>query len=251
MIQVRKVLFGKTLLIAIAIAVMASMVMAAFPLSTFGGIPEDTTPPECLLESDPPGFSVQDDESGLAAINVIVADNATVNIPPFTPGTNDPVIVEVTQIDPSMETMVRIESFDVNGNSTICDLILPATEPTPPCSTQVTFVPLPDTFATTVDEIVYVHFTFDARMTNTGGHDLSEIMTPILVLTNGNLLDNADGAPSGVGGTMTVPTTDDYSDGILSPGETTDVFYDILLAVIAPFDFFVDVECLMDADGIF
>ena len=92
-------------------------------------------------------------------------------------------------------------------------------------------------------------FSFDARMTTIGTSDLEGITTPFAILTNGNKVLNADGGPSGVPGTLTVPipSVSDYSDGILSPGETVDVHYDIGLNVLSGFSFFVDVFCVNDS----
>ncbi len=85
-------------------------------------------------------------------------------------------------------------------------------------------------------------------MTNVGGSSMEAITTPITVLTNGNLLLNADGGPAGVGDVLTVSLLDDYADGVLGPGESVGVFYDIGLAVLAPFNFVVDVVCELDGD---
>ncbi len=66
-------------------------------------------------------------------------------------------------------------------------------------------------------------------------------MSIVAELTNGNLLQNADGGPAGEGGWLTVQETGDFSNGILSPGESVDVHFIICLKVFAPFSFFVDV----------
>ncbi len=87
----------------------------------------DVTPPTCTLVNYNPGpplsitGAVQDNESGLAAINVVQANNVTVNIASFTPGTNDPVLVTATKIDNNQSGYVLIEAIDMDGNSTLCD----------------------------------------------------------------------------------------------------------------------------------
>jgi len=87
----------------------------------------DTTPPTCALVGYNPGPPLsltgefQDTESGLAAINVVTANNVTVNIPAFTPGTNNPVQVIATKIDNNQSGYVLIEAIDMAGNSIMCD----------------------------------------------------------------------------------------------------------------------------------
>lgn len=90
-----------------------------------GGV--DTTPPTCALVGYNPGppLSItgefQDTESGLAALNIVASTNVTVNIPAFTPGTNDPVQVTATKIDNNQSGYVLIEAIDMEGNSVMCD----------------------------------------------------------------------------------------------------------------------------------
>jgi hypothetical protein len=57
----------------------------------------------------------------------------------------------------------------------------------------------------------------------------------VIKLTNGNLLENADGGPGGVGSTLTPPRTS------LRPGDFEDIQFLICLRNTEPFDFFVDV----------
>lgn len=89
-------------------------------------LPDNTAPSCNILNIDPgPPMSVdvevQDAESGLAQINVVQAKNATVNIPAFTVGTNDPVIVHAEKINQSKRASVVLEVIDVAGNSILCD----------------------------------------------------------------------------------------------------------------------------------
>jgi hypothetical protein len=116
----------------------------------------------------------------------------------------------------------------------------------------VTFSPIISTYRTTadtsgclVDEVPaeYVgKFSFDARLKNKNSSPpLSDLEVKVVTLTNGNLLQNADGGPGGVGSTLTVPKKNGYSDGVLSPQESVDVPFVICLKDKKPFRFFVDV----------
>ena len=75
---------------------------------------------------------------------------------------------------------------------------------------------------------------------NIGTSDIKGLYVVVDTLTGGNLLKNADGGPGGVGSIMTVPVpvVNDYSDGVLSPGESTEVFLEICLASFSGFSFF-------------
>jgi hypothetical protein len=55
------------------------------------------------------------------------------------------------------------------------------------------------------------------------------------------LLQNADGGPGAVGARLTIPKKNEFSDGVLSPGEFVDVPFSICLKDENPFSFFVDV----------
>jgi len=62
--------------------------------------------------------AVQDGGSGLATINVLQANNATVSVESFSPGTNEPVIITITKIDQGLvEFGVILEATDTGGNS--------------------------------------------------------------------------------------------------------------------------------------
>jgi len=83
-------------------------------------------------------------------------------------------------------------------------------------------------------------FRIAARLTNTSAQPLSNLSVEVTTLTNGNLLENADGGPGGVGARLTIPRTGAYSDGILAPGESVDVVFLICLQNRNRFSFFVD-----------
>lgn len=82
--------------------------------------------------------------------------------------------------------------------------------------------------------------------------DFSDIAYSIEILTNGNLVENADGGiPTGVGAILSAPLTPpnvgsmlcgtDYDDGIIGPGECTDIEITVCLNNLNSFDLFVDV----------
>ena len=87
-------------------------------------------------------------------------------------------------------------------------------------------------------------FIFDARLTNKNNSPVSALMATVTALTNGNLLQNADGGPAGVGAILTIPNNGLFSDGLLAPGEFVDVPFNICLRNSEPFSFFVDVSGL-------
>jgi hypothetical protein len=84
-------------------------------------------------------------------------------------------------------------------------------------------------------------FSFDARLTNTSAHLLEDLFVEVVTLTNGNLLQNAEGPPFGVGARLTVPPQEGFSDGLLSPEESVDVPFTLCLTARKPFTFEVDV----------
>jgi hypothetical protein len=110
----------------------------------------------------------------------------------------------------------------------------------------VTFTPLSNTTSTSYSigcppEFVGT-FSFDARLTNASASSLSSLIGRVVILSNGNLLQNADGGPGGVGPTLRVPTNGSFSDGVLSPGEFVDVPFNICLKDRNRFSFFLDVS---------
>jgi len=111
----------------------------------------------------------------------------------------------------------------------------------------VNFAPLDSTFRTTSDTAgcpagFVGQFMFNAQLTDKiDSPPLSDLIIQVATITNGNLLQNADGGPAGVGAMLTVPKTGDFSDGVLSPGESIDVRFSICLKITAQFSFLVDV----------
>lgn len=105
---------------------------------------------------------------------------------------------------------------------------------------KVSFKPIKSTFKTTSDtsgctlddttEDEFVgQFSFDARLRNTSNSSLTCLVVEVTELTNGNVLQNADGGPGGAGARLTVPEEGDYADGILAPEESVNVHFIICL----------------------
>jgi hypothetical protein len=110
----------------------------------------------------------------------------------------------------------------------------------------VSFEPITATFQFTPDPTgcppgFVGTFSFEARLTNTSDSSLTDLVTAVNTLTNGNLRQNADGGPRGVGALLTVPQQDGFTDGVLSPEELIDVLFRICLTQPRPFQFVVDV----------
>jgi hypothetical protein len=85
-------------------------------------------------------------------------------------------------------------------------------------------------------------FSFDAKLVNkSSSPPLSDLIVEVLTLTSGNVLQNADGGPDGVGARLTVPATNSFSDGVLSSEEFVDVPFIICLGDSNPFSLSVDV----------
>jgi hypothetical protein len=124
-------------------------------------------------------------------------------------------------------------------------------EPQPVFNDFVTFDPIQPTFTFTPDPIgcpegFVETFSFEARLKNTSERTLAALVIEVTALTNGNLLQNADGGPGGVDTGLTVPQQDGFTDGVLTPDEFVDVLFLICVAAQEPFRLAVDV--LGDAD---
>jgi hypothetical protein len=114
----------------------------------------------------------------------------------------------------------------------------------------IAFKPVRSTFKTTSDATgcpsgFVGTFSFSAELTNVSDSVFSSLLFSSLVihvasLTNGNLLQNADRGPGGVGARLTFPEADGFADGVLSPGESADVPVVICLREERPFTFFVN-----------
>ncbi len=105
--------------------------VAALRVPLPGGVVQETppAPPVCTttISSGPPTqaiTTIQDGGSGLASIIVTQSDNADTPVPPFTPGTTQPVVVTATKINQGQSAHVTIQATDGAGNVAICDPIL-------------------------------------------------------------------------------------------------------------------------------
>lgn len=83
---------------------------------------QDTQAPQLYLtemDQGPPThleITAQDQDSGILAINIIEDINADVQIPAFTVGTKNPVLITADQINENLQFTVEIEVSDRNGN---------------------------------------------------------------------------------------------------------------------------------------
>ena len=110
----------------------------------------------------------------------------------------------------------------------------------------VTFEPIGPTLAFTPDPTgcpagFMGIFRFEARLTNISEHSLADLVAAVTTLSDGNLLQNADGRPGGVGARLTMPQEDGFTDGMLNPDEFVDVPFVICVSERQPFTFVVDV----------
>jgi hypothetical protein len=82
----------------------------------------DPVNPTCRVVRDGDTLTaiVQDGESGLADVEVLVARNATVTVPDFTPGTTDPVEVLAQALDPARTLTLVLRACDLEGNIVLC-----------------------------------------------------------------------------------------------------------------------------------
>jgi hypothetical protein len=126
------------------------------------------------------------------------------------------------------------------------DFALARYESQPVVNDLLNFEPIRSTFRFTPDHTGCPagfggKFSFEARLTNINDSSLSDLVVHVTTLTRGNLLQNADGGPAGVGAQLTVPQQDGFTDGVLSPEEFVDVPLIICLTERRPFRFEVDV----------
>jgi hypothetical protein len=90
----------------------------------------DAAPAQCPITLNEPGpparveVTIKDVGTGLAEILVTKSENADTVVPPFTFGTNDPVVLNTTKIDQTQRARVEARVTDLAGNVRICDPIL-------------------------------------------------------------------------------------------------------------------------------
>ena len=112
----------------------------------------------------------------------------------------------------------------------------------------VTLVPLPATFQTTrtptgCPQALSGPSASGARLAaKPTSPPLADLVVAVTTLTDGNLLQNAEGGPGGVGARVPVPQQAGFADGVLHPGESVEVPLVICLTKIAPFTLLVDVR---------
>jgi photosystem II stability/assembly factor-like uncharacterized protein len=117
---------------------------------------------------------------------------------------------------------------------------------------SISFEPIPATFNTSSDITdcpsgFAGKFSFDLMLANISNRSLFNLVAQTIVLTDENLLQNANGGPGGVGSRLTVPKKNDFADGTLSPGEFVDVSFAICLKEIKAFEFLVDILGVLDS----
>jgi len=94
----------------------------AFFVVSMVEVSDDREAPSCEISNPGPGqieATLQDTGSGLAEINVR-SRNLTVDIPDFTPGTTNPVVVEATIDNPNRTATLIIKAIDEAGNRSYC-----------------------------------------------------------------------------------------------------------------------------------
>ena len=90
----------------------------------------DAAPAQCPITLNDPGpparveVTIKDTGTGLAEILVTRSENADTVVPPFTVGTNDPVVLSTTKIDQTQKARVEARVTDLAGNVRVCDPIL-------------------------------------------------------------------------------------------------------------------------------
>ena len=117
------------------------------PTNTPTSTPTNTPVPTSLtcnptLISGPPAQAIntfRDQTNGIVSIVVTRSENADTVVPPFIPGTTDPVVVTSTKIDQTQFARVTILVTDGAGNVLECDFTIPAA-PVTSCPGSTTFV---------------------------------------------------------------------------------------------------------------
>jgi hypothetical protein len=105
-------------------------VLSSVPTPAFAQYPppDDHIPPTCRKIAEGTDSSgrefvettFEDDQSGLLIIEVLKSTNATTVVPPFIPGTTDPVTVRSTKIDQTELSMVTLRGTEVSGGTATC-----------------------------------------------------------------------------------------------------------------------------------
>ena len=119
---------------------------------------QDATAPVCrtTLVAGPPAqaiTTIRDTGSGVFSIVVTMSQNADTVVPPFIPGTTDPIVITSTKIDQTQRARIEVRVTDGAGNVSICDPIvaLVARSSSKPETHVFTDVPTAEGFITLVN----------------------------------------------------------------------------------------------------
>ncbi|MDR4506574.1 MAG: Ig-like domain-containing protein [Candidatus Scalindua sp.] len=113
-------------------------------------------------------------------------------------------------------------------------------------NSRVNFEPIRSTFRSTPDasgcpDGFAGQFSFDAKLVNTSRSTYTDLEVEVVQLSNGNLLQNAQGGAGGVGSRLIVSLRDGYADGEFAPGEFVFVHIIICLKELSPFSSFFNI----------
>jgi predicted outer membrane repeat protein len=92
-------------------------------------------------------------------------------------------------------------------------------------------------------------YTISATFSNVSSSTLRDLFFQVVTLTGGNVVLNAEGGPGGEGAAVAVPPESLGADGTLEPGESFVVHFEIGLASLQSFSFYVDAYGVA-ADGV-
>ena len=214
--------------------------------------PTPPPPPACVIvPPDAPGDQVGTESSPInPRLEPLAFNGGTTETHPLLP--DSPAIDAGDNAEcPDTDQRLFTRPVDGDGDGTAtCDIgaFEFGAQPAQPevVNDFVTFDRLEDTFQTTTDPTgcpagFVGKFSFEARLTNISSQALADLEVEVTTLTGGNLLQNAEGGPTGVGARLIVPQEDGFADGLLRPGEMVDVPFVMCLQAIEPFDLVVDV----------
>jgi hypothetical protein len=178
------------------------------------------------VATDTSTFAIPDPSAPLT-IGTAEADSSIMNL--------DGLVDEVEILDRALSAS-EIQAIFNAGSAGKCKTV----------NALVTFEPMPSTYQFTPDTTgcpagFVGRFSFDARLTNVSDQLLTLLAAEVTTITGGNVLQNADGGPAGVGARLTVPRQEDFADGVLSAAEFVDVPFAICIRERSPFRFFVNV----------
>ena len=123
------------MLATVGVAMLSALLMAGW--QGIGGTAlaqADNTPPSLQCTKSGTNalgqsfieITVQDTDSGLQIIIVLLASNAVVSIPAFASGTTSPVVVTMTRLNQSFPAFASIAAFDMLNNTASFNATIPA-----------------------------------------------------------------------------------------------------------------------------